>query len=133
VPWDEVLEREVEETGDVIWAPPPPDGTCVHFDIVYTPAGVTVIGHPGARSMGTELVGKAELENGEYVFVTSKVRPMEAATREHVDKLRSARILDAEGNIVQKTGMLAFGHEPNPDADDGTFVGTVIDVTRPDE
>jgi hypothetical protein len=133
VPWDEVLEREVEETGDVIWTPPPPDGTCVHFDIVYTPAGVTVIGHPGARSMGTELVGKVELENGEYVFVTSKVRSMEAATREHVDKLRSARILDADGNIVQKTGMLAFGHEPNPDADDGTFVGTVIDVTRPDE
>jgi hypothetical protein len=29
--------------------------------------------------------------------------------------------------------MFAFGHEPNPDADDGTFVRTVIDVTRPDE
>ena len=58
---------------------------------------------------------------------------METATREHVDKLRSARVFDAESNIVQKTGVLAFGHEPNPDADDGTFVGTVIDVTRPDE
>ena len=83
--------------------------------------------------MGTKLVGNVELENGEQVFVTSIVRPMEAATREHVDKLRSARILDADGSIVQKTGMLAFAHEPNPDAADGTFVGTVIDVTRSDE
>lgn len=133
VPWNEVLEREVEETGDVVWTPPPPEGTCVHFDVVYAPAGVTVVGHPGGRSMGTELVGKVELENGEVVFVTSLVRPMEEVTRENVEKLRSARILDADGNLIQKTGMLAFGHEPNPDADDGTFVGTVIDVTRPDE
>jgi hypothetical protein len=29
--------------------------------------------------------------------------------------------------------MLAFGYEPNPDADDGTFVATLVDVTRPDE
>jgi len=29
--------------------------------------------------------------------------------------------------------MLAFSQEPNPDADDGTFVGTLIDVTRRDE
>jgi len=30
-------------------------------------------------------------------------------------------------------GMMAFGIEPNPDADDGTLIGTVLDVTRPDE
>ena len=91
------------ETGEVNWTPPPPEGTSS---------------------------ARVELENGELVFVTSIVRPMEAETREQADKLRSARILDADGNIVQKAGMLAFGHEPNPDADDGTFVGTVIDVTR---
>jgi hypothetical protein len=133
VPWDEVLEREVEESGDVVWTPPPPEGTCVHFDVVYVPSGMPVTGHPGARSMGTGLVGEVELENGERVFVTSIVRPMEPVTRENVDKIRGARILDADGKTVTKTGMLAFGHEPNPDADDGTFVGTVMDVTRPDE
>jgi hypothetical protein len=133
VPWDEVLERGVEETGDVAWTPPPSEGMCVHFDLVYTPAGVTVTGHPGARSMGTELVGKVELENGEQVFITSLAREMGAALRANVDRLRSARILDGGGNPIQKTGMLAFGREPNPDADDGTFVGTLIDVTRPDE
>lgn len=133
VPWDEVLEREVEETGDVIWTPRPPEGTCVHFDLVYSPTGVTVTGHPGARSMGTELVGKVELQNGEQVFITSVVRETGAALRANVDRLRSARMLDADGSPIHKTGMLAFGREANPDADDGTFVGTLIDVTRPDE
>jgi hypothetical protein len=108
-------------------------GACVHFDVVYVATDATVTGHPGAHSMGTDLVGKVELENGEHVFVTSIARPMEAASREHVDRLRRATILDAEGNVIRKTGMLAFGHEPNPDADDGTFVGTVVDVTRPYE
>jgi hypothetical protein len=133
VPWDEVLERDVEETGDVVWTLAPPEGSCVHFDLVYIPAGVTVTGHPGARSMGTELVGEVELESGEQVFVTSLVREMGAALRANVDRLRSAHILDGEGDRIQKTGMLAFGREPNPDADDGTFVGTLLDVTRPDE
>ena len=55
------------------------------------------------------------------------------ALRANIEKLRSARILDAEGNPILKTGMLAFSQEPNPDADDGTFVGTLIDVTRRDE
>jgi hypothetical protein len=132
VPWDEVQQREREERGNVVWTAPPPEGTCVHFDVVYTPSGITVIGHPGARSMGTKLVGEVELENGDSVFVTSIVRPMEAPLREQVDRLRSARVLDADGNIIEKTGMLAFGYEPNPDADDGTFVGVVVDITRPD-
>ncbi len=47
--------------------------------------------------------------------------------------LRSLRIVDAEGNVAEKTGMLAFGHEPNPDAEDGTYLGTMLDVTRRDE
>jgi hypothetical protein len=127
------MEREVEEKGEVVWTRPPPEGTAVHFDLVYTPAGAKVTGHPGARSMGTRLVGKVDLANGEQVFVTSLIRPMDARMRANVDRLRSAPILDAQGNPIQKTGMLAFGHEPNPDANDGTFVGSVIDVTRQDE
>lgn len=130
VPWDEVLDRGVSETGQVVWVPPPPEGTCVHFDVVYTPAGAVVTGHPGARSMGTELVGDVQLDNRERVFVTWLVRPMEEATRRHVVKLRTARVLNADGNPIEKVGMLAFGREPNPDADDGTFVGTLLDVTR---
>ena len=80
--------------------------------------------------MGTGLIGEVQLENQERVFVTWLIRPMEEATRRHVAKLRSARIVDADGNPIEKDGMLAFGRQPNPDAGDGTYVGTFLDVTR---
>lgn len=132
VPFDEVLDRGVTESGSVALVPSPPEGTCVHFDVVYIPAGAAVTGHPGARSMGTGLVGDVLLENGERVFVTWLIRPMDEALRRHIGKLQAARILDADGNSIKKTGMLAFGTEPNPDADDGTYVGKFLDVTRKD-
>jgi hypothetical protein len=130
VPWDEVLDRGMPESGHVAWVPPPPEGTCIHFDVIYTPAGAVITGHPGARSMGTGLIGEVRLENGERVFVTWLVRAMDEATHRHVSKLRAARILDARGNPIEKSGMLAFGKEPNPDAHDGTYVGKCLDVTR---
>jgi hypothetical protein len=133
VPSDEVLESETTETDAVVWTDPPPEGRCIHFDLVYVPAEMPVTGHPGARSIGTKLVGMVELENGEHVFITSIVREMGAELRANIERMRTTPILDADGNPIQKTAMLAFGREPNPDADDGTFVGTVIDVTRPDE
>jgi hypothetical protein len=109
VPCDEVLDRGMPETGQVVWVPPPPENTCIHFDLVHTPVGAVVTGHPGARSMGTGLVGEVQLENKERVFVTWLIRPMEEATRRHVVQLRSARIVDADGNPIEKVGMLAFG------------------------
>jgi hypothetical protein len=118
------------ESGDVIWVPPPPEDMCIHLDVIYTPAGAVVSGHPGARSMGTGLVGKVQLENGEQVFVTWLSRPMTDGFRHQVERLRSARILDAAGGPMEKIGMLAFGTEPNPDANDGTRVGILCDVTR---
>jgi hypothetical protein len=83
--------------------------------------------------MGTQLVGMVELENGERVYVTWLPREMDVPLRDNIERLRSVRVLDAEGNVVQKTGMLGFGTEPNPDAADGTEVATLVDVTRPDE
>jgi hypothetical protein len=130
VPWDEVLDRGSPETGQVVWVPPPPEGTCVHFDLVYTPAGAAVTLHPGARSMGTRLVGEVQLANAERVFVTWLIRPMAEGTRRYVAQLRSARIVDADGYPIEKAGMLAFGVEPNPDAKDETYIGTFLDVTR---
>ena len=80
--------------------------------------------------MGTGLVGEVQLENGERVFVTWIVRPMEEPTRRHITRLRTAQLFDANGKSMEKLGMLAFGMEPNPDAADGTFIGTFLDVTR---
>jgi hypothetical protein len=133
VPWTEVIERPGIESEEVHWTPAPAKGQAVHFDVVYVPVGMPVAGHPGARSMGTKLVGEVLLANGERVFVTSLVRDMDETALVHIEKLRTFKLLSANGEPIQKTGLLAFGHEPNPDAEDGTEVATIMDVTRPDE
>ena len=130
VPYDEVLDRKMPETGQVIWVPPPPEGTSIHFDVVYTHPSLVVTNHPGARSMGTKCVGEVQLENEERVFVTWLIRPMDEAARRLVEKLRSGRIADARGNPIDGDRILAFGKDPNPDANDGTYVGKFLDVTR---
>ena len=130
VPYDEVVDQEFPESGQIFWAPPPPKGTCVHFDIIYTPAGAIVNGHPGSRSMGTGLVGMVQLENDEKVFVTWIVRAIEEKLRHHITKLRTTPIYDINRNQIEEKGMLAFGTEPNPDANDETCIGTLLDVSR---
>lgn len=80
--------------------------------------------------MGTALVGEVRLENNERVFVTSIVRAMEEPLRNHIEKLRNTAMFDGDGKQIDKTGMLSFGTEPNPDADDGTHVGILLAVTR---
>jgi hypothetical protein len=126
-------ERDGTESGDVVWVPPPPEGTAVNFDVVYVIERMPVTDHPGRDSMGTELVGMVELENRERVYVTWLVREMGAPLRENIERLRSVRVFDAEGRPVERTGMLGFGTEPNPDAAEETEICTIIDVTRPDE
>jgi hypothetical protein len=133
VPWDEVQERDSNERGGVVFTSPPPEGTCVHYDVIYVAPGERVTSHPGARSMGTEFVGQLELENGERVYVTSIVRPIEEPLRRNIAMLRSARVVDATtGKPLPGIGVMGFGREPDSDGQ-GTFVGTLIDVTRPDE
>jgi hypothetical protein len=80
--------------------------------------------------MGTALVGEVLLESSDRVFVMSLVRPMGEPLRRNIAKLRRARILGGDGNLLEKVGMLAFGTEPNPDAKEGTRVGVPLDVTR---
>jgi hypothetical protein len=131
VPHDEVRVRPaLEKGGEIVWVQPPPEGQSLHFDLVYTPAGVVVTGHPGARSMGTQLVGVVDLENGEQVYVTALARPINDELRDHIQKLRGTRIVDGAGKLIEKTAILSFGTEPNRDAKDDTEVGTFLDVTR---
>jgi len=132
VPWDEVIDREDRDTDGVLWSAQPPEGCAVHFDIIFVPPGMPVTGHPGARSMGTKLVGEVTLANGERVFAVTHVAEMNAASRASVARLRSVRVRDENGDLI-KTGAMGFGTEPNPDADDGTEVATVTDVTNLDE
>ena len=79
--------------------------------------------------MGTGLVGEVWLQNEQRVYVTWLARPLGDALRQRVAKLRTVCVIDADGNPIKRIGMLAFGREPNPDASDGTYVGTLLDVT----
>lgn len=130
VPFDEVLNRKHTEKGAVVWTPRPSQDNCIHYDVIHVPANLQTEAHPGSRSMGTSLVGDVQLENGQRVFVTSIVRPMADALRVQILKLRTYPALDADGRQVNRTGMLSFGTEPNPDAEDGKHVGILVAVTR---
>ena len=114
----------------MVWVPPPPEGTCITFDVVYIPPAATVTDHPGSRSMGTELVGSVLLANRERVFVTWLIRPMGAALSRDVAILRSARLVNADGTPIKRSSLLTFTKTLNPDADDGTEVGKLLSVTR---
>lgn len=132
VPFDEVQDRRTTEKGGaIVWVSPPPHDTCIHFDVIHVPANAKITSHPGAQSMGTSLVGEVQLENGEHVFVTSIVRPIGEQLRDNIAKLRNYPILDADGKRMNKTGMLSFGTESNPDTNDGTEIGVLLAVTRP--
>lgn len=130
IPHDEVLMRLRRETGSISWISQPSEGFCIHVDIVYVPSSADVSGHPGQRSMGTELVGRLWLANGEQVFVTAISRPIEQPLRNQIDRFRNTSILDKFGSQIDKIGLFAFGIEPNPDASDGTEIGVLIDITR---
>lgn len=130
VPHDEVANRDEREDHSVSWVEPPPVGHAVHFDIVYIAAGVPLDEHPGVRSMGTKLLGRVDLPNGQAVFVTALAHPIDGNLAAQVARLRAARIADSDGNSVERAGMMAFGHEPNPDAHDGSEIGILVDITR---
>jgi hypothetical protein len=122
VPCEEVLDRGGSEKGPVIWTAPPGPGRCIEYDLLYSAAGLIVDGYPGARSMGTELVGKVELANGEQVWVVAWEHELDEATRVHADRMRNASVTGEDGKRIDQLGFLAFGVN-----DDGT--GMLLDVT----
>lgn len=130
VPWDEIRERARCETEDLTWILAPEPGMAIHFDLVYVPAGVTDSGHPGEKAMGTTLVGQVALENGQRVYITALTRPIVEPLLDRIANLRRAPILNKDGQHVNKTGLLTFSTEPNLDANDGTEVGVLVDLTR---
>jgi hypothetical protein len=62
--------------------------------------------------MGTGLIGSVQLANGERVFVTWLVRPMEEWLRRRVSTLRTARIPDADGHPIEHEGRLVSTRHP---------------------
>lgn len=130
VPWDEVRERQQRASNDICWVDPPVEGMAVHFDVVYVPACMPIIGHPGQQDMGRSLIGRLTLENSESVFITAMSRPIGDAMRSQIDTRRIAPIIGKDGSRITKTGIFSFSTEPNPDATDGTEIGVLLDITR---
>jgi hypothetical protein len=82
----------VERVG-VTWADAPPKGSAVEFDVFLATPAAKVSTHPGARSMGTRLVGTITLPNGELVYVVWWMPQITDAIQQQLDRLFSAEVL----------------------------------------
>jgi hypothetical protein len=91
VPWSEVAlpsHRRPEKRGRVFWAPIPPPGRVAVFSVLISTPSAVVTGWPGKKSMGTSLVGKLGLPNGDTVWVVAFERHEEAAERSNLERER---------------------------------------------
>lgn len=62
-----------EERKPLVWIPSPPIGKTVQILIYLAHPSVKVSSWPGAKAMGTKLVGKIELDSGKKVWVVHMV------------------------------------------------------------
>lgn len=53
---------------EIFWIPNAPENMATEIDIIITTPDVLVSGWPGGKSMGTQLIGKLELDNGDTVW-----------------------------------------------------------------
>jgi hypothetical protein len=115
VPWDEVVDREDRDTDGVLWTRLRPVG-----DAGHGPPGRAEHGHPAGRR------GDARQRRA---GVRGHPRGRDERSLARLDRPTPGRSRhDLDGNLIE-TGAMGFGTEPNPDADDGTEVATVTDVT----
>jgi hypothetical protein len=81
-----------------------------------------VVNHPGARAMNSKLVGEVVLANGAQVFVVSVTHVMDDQLSAAAERVRDARILDADGERIEGLSITSFGVENG--------VASFIDVTN---
>jgi hypothetical protein len=107
------VNASVSEADDnIMWIPPPPSGQIVETVIIITKASVTTTGWPGKRSMGTQLVGRFELDNADTVWIVTRV------DKEPIfeTQLNRARFFHGRTQAdVRGPGLrgIAFGTEPD--------------------
>lgn len=70
------------ERGDIVWLPTPPADHVTEVSIILTNPNTRTTGWPGKRGMGTSLVGRLHLANGESAWVVYRERPEEAGERD---------------------------------------------------
>jgi hypothetical protein len=62
-----------EQDKGIVWIQPPPVGHAVETVVIITTAGTPTTHWPGKRSMGTHLVGRFQLDNGDTVWVVTRI------------------------------------------------------------
>ena len=111
-PFAAVTAEVLSEQNDIVWIPPPPDGHIVETVVIITKAGGTTTGWPGKRSMATRLVGRFELDNGETVWIVTRVDVQPISETQ----LNRARFFHGKAKAdVTWPGLrgIAFGVEPD--------------------
>lgn len=72
----------------VVWIAPPPTGHVIDTAVIITGAGTVTTGWPGRRSMQTSLVGQFQTDNGESVWVVSRICAQPAAIHTQLNRSR---------------------------------------------
>jgi hypothetical protein len=63
----------------IVWVPTAPNGYATYFTVVFTTAEVTMAtsGWPGRRAMGSRLIWRAALPNGQTVWLVASELPVD--------------------------------------------------------
>lgn len=93
----------------IVWIQVAPEGMAIEIDVVFD-AHDTVVGHwPGRRSMNTDFVGNLSLENGETVWVVSRIVdvPELRSLSGKLTRFKSGRDVDLAGANIR---AIIFGN-----------------------
>jgi hypothetical protein len=99
-----------EPGSEIVWIPPPPEGHAAETVVIIATADASTDGWPGKRSMGTQFVGRLQLDNADTVWIVTRVVPL----RNFETKLNHARFFHGRTKAdVKGPGLrgIAFGAE----------------------
>jgi hypothetical protein len=101
-----------ERDNDIAWIPPPPEGHIAETVVIITKAGVTTTDWPGKRSVNTQLVGQFQLDNGDTVWIVTRVdvQPISETQLNRVRFFHGKTKADVKGPGLRG---IAFGAEPD--------------------
>lgn len=100
----------------IVWVPRAPAGSITYFTVLFTSpttTAATLPGWPGRRRMGTRLVSRIGLPNGETVWVVTHEERMSESQRATLARRRVdiSRLTRARGFSPGETRALFFGRE----------------------
>jgi len=99
-----VLKKEEEKS--LIWIPSPSQGKAIEILIILTLPETKISTWPGAKSMGTSLVGKIDLDSGKKVWAVYRV--MELPSLKHLENGKSTFFGNSSQKDLKGPGLRAL-------------------------